>query len=85
MCVRTHSRVLLVVGLMVIPSYKDSGYESFYLTNLLHLNCKSVVFSLLEHCRERLFNWSRIPLFCEWIVRGVNHTVERCANWIGLD
>ena len=42
MCVRTHSRVLLVVGLMVIPSYKDSGYESFYLTNLLHLNCKSV-------------------------------------------
>ena len=47
MCVRTHSRVLLVVGLMVIPSYKDSGYESFYLTNLLHLNCKSVSFLMV--------------------------------------
>jgi hypothetical protein len=29
MGVRTHSRVLLVVGLVVIPFYKDSGDESF--------------------------------------------------------
>ncbi|WP_338218076.1 hypothetical protein, partial [Lacticaseibacillus salsurivasis] len=26
----------------MIPSYKDSGCESFFFANLLHLNCKSV-------------------------------------------
>ncbi|KTE97373.1 Rrf2-linked NADH-flavin reductase [Lacticaseibacillus paracasei] len=49
MDVRTHSRVLLVVGLVVIPFYKDSGDESFYLTSLLHLNCKSVTLKKDPH------------------------------------